>query len=191
MQASLAKGRYLEGQLLLAMPGIGDPRFDRTVIYLCTHSEEGAMGLVINRHMEWLTFKELLEQLSIDVEGEAPELPIHAGGPMETGRGFVLHTSDYVQETTLEISSTMALTATVDILKAIAAGRGPRRHLLALGYASWAPGQLEGEIQENVWLTAAPDESLIFDTAFEAVYTKALDRLGIDLSLLSGSAGHA
>ncbi|GER06260.1 hypothetical protein JCM17843_05700 [Kordiimonadales bacterium JCM 17843] len=127
---------YLEGQLLLAMPGMSDARFDRSVIYLCSHSEEGAMGLVLNEYLTALTFSELLDQLDIETEGTVQDVPIFAGGPVETGRGFVLHTNDFIQDSTLVVSETIALTATVDILKAIAEGTGPRQHILALGYAA-------------------------------------------------------
>ena len=188
---SMTKDGYLEDQFLLAMPSMGDTRFERTVIYMCSHSEDGAMGLVVNKPMDWITFSELLDQLSIEVDGRVPDLPIHAGGPVETGRGFVLHTSDFVQDSTLEIGATRALTATVDILKAIAMGTGPRHSLLALGYASWAPGQLESEIQQNAWLTLQADDTLLFETRLDMKYTAAMKRLGIDLSMLSADAGHA
>ena len=182
---------FLEDQFLLAMPSMSDSRFERTVIYMCSHSSDGAMGLVVNKPMDWISFAELLDQLSIAVDGEVPDLPIHAGGPVETGRGFVLHTADFLQDSTLEIGRSRALTATVDILKAIAGGTGPRHSLLALGYASWAPGQLESEIQQNAWLTLPADDDLLFRTSLDAKYTEALGRLGIDLSVLSGEAGHA
>lgn len=182
---------YLEGQLILAMPGMTDPRFERTVIFLCSHGEEGAMGLVINRHLTSLSFGELLEQLDIPVEGRIADIPVHAGGPVETGRGFVLHTADYVQDSTLIVSETVALTATVDILTAIAKGSGPRCRLLALGYAGWSPGQLEQEIRENAWLTCPADEELIFATDPESVWPRAMAMLGVDVSMLSSWSGHA
>ena len=181
----------LEGQLLLAMPGIGDPRFERSVIFICSHSAEGAMGLIVNRPFEGLTFRELLEQLEIEVSEPVVDIPIQVGGPVETGRGFVLHSTDFIQDTSLVVTERIALTATVDILKAIAEGGGPRHRLLLLGYAGWAPGQLEAEIQANGWLTAPADESLIFETPLPDIWPRAMRMLGVDVSMLSGSMGHA
>ncbi len=181
----------LEGQLLLAMPGIGDPRFERSVIFVCSHSAEGAMGLIVNRPFEGLTFRELLEQLEIEVNEPVVDIPIQVGGPVETGRGFVLHSTDFIQDTSLVVTERIALTATVDILKAIAEGGGPRHRLLLLGYAGWAPGQLEAEIQANGWLTAPADESLIFETPLTDIWPRAMRMLGVDVSMLSGSMGHA
>lgn len=186
-----SEGGYLEGQLLLAMPGMTDPRFDRSVVYICSYSEEGAMGLVINRHLTSLTFRELLEQLEIEAEEPIRDIPIHAGGPVETGRGFVLHTTDYIQESSLVVSEHIALTATVDILKAIAEGHGPRHHLLALGYAGWSPNQLDEEIQNNGWLTCSANEELVFQTEPESMWPKAMAMMGVDISMLSSHAGHA
>ncbi len=172
------------------MPQMQDSRFQRSVIYLCVHNENGAMGLMVNKLAEELTFPELLDQLG--VEGGAPvEMPIHIGGPVESGRGFVLHTSDYTQASTIQVDMSVGLTATVDILKDIAEGRGPRHALLALGYAGWGAGQLDGEIQQNSWLNVAPDESLIFDPDSRGKWERCLAKLGIDVSLLSGEAGHA
>ncbi|GGO04038.1 UPF0301 protein [Iodidimonas muriae] len=182
---------YLEGQLLLAMPGMSDARFDRSVIYLCSHSEEGAMGLVLNEYLTALTFSELLDQLDIETEGTVQDVPIFAGGPVETGRGFVLHTNDFIQDSTLVVSETIALTATVDILKAIAEGTGPRQHILALGYAGWSPGQLEQEIQSNGWLTCPADEELVFCTAPDDMWPRAMAMMGVDISMLSSLSGHA
>ncbi len=181
----------LEGQLLLAMPGIGDPRFERSVIFVCSHSAEGAMGLIVNRPFEGLTFRELLDQLEIEVGEPVVDIPIQVGGPVETGRGFVLHSTDFIQDTSLVVTERIALTATVDILKAIAEGSGPRHRLLLLGYAGWAPGQLEAEIQANGWLTAPADESLIFETPLPDIWPRAMRMLGVDVSMLSGSMGHA
>jgi len=186
-----AEQGYLEGQLLLAMPGMMDPRFDRTVIYVCSYTEEGAMGLVVNRHLDSLTFSELLEQLEIEVDAPIRDIPVHAGGPVETGRGFVLHSTDYIQDSSLVVSESIALTATVDILKAIAEGRGPRYRLLALGYAGWSPGQLDQEIQNNGWLTCPANEQLIFETGPDEMWPRAMAMMGIDVSMLSSHAGHA
>ncbi|MFQ5984678.1 MAG: YqgE/AlgH family protein [Alphaproteobacteria bacterium] len=182
---------YLEGQMLVAMPQMSDPRFARTVIYLCAHSAEGAMGLVVNKAVESLTFPDLLRQLSIDISPRKEGTKVHFGGPVETGRGFVLHSDDYVQDATLLIKKGIALTATVDVLRAIASGRGPRRSLLALGYAGWAPGQLDAEIQANGWLTCAPDEELIFSDELGTKWEKAVAKIGIDPAMLSGDSGHA
>lgn len=181
----------LAGQLLIAMPGMRDPRFARSVVYMCAHSAEGAMGLVINRALETLTFADLLAQLGIDASNVAEPIHIHFGGPVETGRGFVLHSADYVQEGTLVVDEHMALTATVDILRAIAAGHGPRRHLLALGYAGWGPQQLDNEILANGWLHVDADEMLVFDRDLESKWSRAMAKLGIDPRMLTDTAGHA
>ncbi len=182
---------YLTGQLLVAMPNMQDARFERSVIYLCVHNADGAMGLVINQIADELSFPELLDQLGIESAGAGVGLPIHVGGPVESGRGFVLHTSDYAQGSTIQVNETVSLTATVDILKDIAEGRGPRRALLALGYAGWGAGQLDGEIQQNSWLNVNADESLLFGDHPNTKWEQSLAKLGIDLSLLSGQAGHA
>ncbi|WP_281301396.1 MULTISPECIES: YqgE/AlgH family protein [unclassified Iodidimonas] len=185
------RGNYLQGQLLLAMPGMADTRFERAVIYLCSHSDEGAMGLVINDDMPGLSFAELLDQLDIETQGTVADIPIIAGGPVETGRGFVLHSTDFIQESTLVVSETIALTATVDILKAMAEGTGPRHHILALGYAGWSPGQLELEIQNNGWMICPADEELIFKTEIEDMWPRAMQMIGVDVSMLSSFSGHA
>lgn len=182
---------YLEGQLLLAMPNMTDPRFDRAVIFVCSHTSEGAMGLVINEPMLALTFEELLEQLEIDVVEPISDIQVHRGGPVESGRGFVLHSADYAQDSTLVVSQSLALTATVDVLRAIAQGRGPANHLLALGYAGWGEGQIEAEIQQNAWLTVNADEEIIFNTELEDKWPRAMAMLGVDISMLSTEAGHA
>ncbi len=191
MSSDSEQSGYLEGQLLIAMPQMSDPRFERTVIYLCAHSAAGAMGLVINRALDHITFSELLNQLGIEVPAIEKQILVQFGGPVESGRGFVLHTAEYVQESTLVVNSEVALTATVDVLKAIAAGSGPRQSLLALGYAGWAPGQLDAEIQANGWLHAVPDDKLIFGTDLEAKWPQAMIKAGVDVSLLSSEAGHA
>ena len=182
---------YLDGQLLIAMPQMSDPRFERTVIYLCAHSEAGAMGLVVNRALDHITFPELLEQLGIEVPAIQERIIVHFGGPVESGRGFVLHSVDYVQESTLVVNDQVALTATADVLKSMASGKGPRHSLVALGYAGWAPGQLDAEIQANGWLHATADEGLIFGPDLEAKWPKAMASAGVDVSLLSTEAGHA
>lgn len=185
--------------MLIAMPGIGDPRFERSVVFVCAHSADGAMGLVINKTVEDITFREMLERLDIlPVEDEIRlppgmrDLNVQFGGPVETGRGFVLHTTDYfVADCTLPIDDQIGLTATLDVLRAIAAGEGPRHALLALGYSGWAPGQLEHEIHQNGWLHCDADESLLFDVDIDQRYQAALGKIGIDLSMLSTQAGHA
>ena len=190
---------YLDGQLLIAMPVMSDPRFARSVIYLCAHSEDGAMGLIINQRASHISFPDLLERLGIVTQEAKTASPtrsgamsIHVGGPVETGRGFVLHSADYfADDSTLPIEDGVCLTATIDILKAIAAGNGPDRAILALGYAGWSPGQLESEIQANGWLNCPADPDLIFDTNLEAKYTRALAKIGIDPSHLVSDAGHA
>lgn len=182
---------YMTGQLLIAMPQMEDERFARSLIYVCAHTAEGAMGLVLNRAVDNVTFPDLLRQLNIAPAPTSPQDPILFGGPVETGRGFVLHSADYVRDATLLVDHDVGLTATLDILKDIAAGQGPRRSLLMLGYAGWGPGQLDAEIQANGWLNASADETLIFGHDLETKWDKALAKLGIDLSTLSGTAGHA
>ena len=182
---------YMSGHLLVAMPSMQDPRFARTVIYLCAHSAEGAMGLVVNQALDSLSFPDLLDQLDIETTSMGDETPIHFGGPVESGRGFVLHSADYVQKTTLVVDGDIALTATVDILKAIAERSGPSRSLLALGYAGWGPGQLDSEIKANGWLQVTPDDDLVFGPELDSKWERAIAKLGIDPSMLSGQAGTA
>jgi putative transcriptional regulator len=182
---------YLSGQLLIAMPSMPDPRFSKTVIYMCAHNAEGAMGLVINRSINSLSFPDLLEQLGIKTTIADQHTRILFGGPVESGRGFVLHSPDYQQETTLVVDTTVALTATVDILKAMAGGIGPDHSLLALGYAGWGPGQLDGELKANGWLQVDADEELVFGSALETKWERALAKIGIDPSMLSSATGHA
>jgi putative transcriptional regulator len=181
----------LTGKLLVAMPQMSDPRFARSVVYLCAHSEDGAMGLVVNRVIDSLSFPNLLDQLGLEPGPGVGEVPIHFGGPVESSRGFVLHSADYVQDSTLVIEDEIALTATLDVLRAIAHGRGPARSVLALGYAGWAPGQLDAEIQANGWLVVPADVDLVFGVDNEAKWNQAIAKLGIDISLLSAEAGHA
>ena len=184
--------KSLTGQLLIAMPQMMDPRFARSVVYVCAHSEnEGAMGLVINKLFEAVTMDELFTHLKLDPGTEARSRPVHFGGPVEPGRGFVLHTTDYREDATLSVGDGIGVTATLDILRAIGKGEGPRRSLLALGYAGWAPGQLDAEMQANGWLSAPADADLVFDADFEGKWQRALGKLGIDLTLLSTEAGHA
>jgi putative transcriptional regulator len=190
---------YLDGQILIAMPVMDDPRFERSVIYLCAHSPEGAMGIIVNRPAGSIDFPGLLVQLDIIKKAEQIKLPENAesmkvlrGGPVETGRGFVLHSSDFfIEDATLQIDDGICLTATVDILKAIARGSGPKHAILALGYAGWGAGQLENEIQHNGWLHCAADPDLIFGADSDEKYLRALRKIGIDPGMLSTNAGHA
>jgi putative transcriptional regulator len=190
---------YLDGQMLIAMPAMGDERFSRAVIYICAHSSEGAMGIIVNQPAPNINFPDLLVQLEVIPENEAIQLPPTAGsvkvlkgGPVETGRGFVLHSADFfIENSTLPIDEGICLTATLDILKAIARGDGPESAILALGYAGWAPGQLETEIQHNGWLHCAADPELIFGGDTGAKYEKAMRKIGIDLGMLSSESGHA
>lgn len=183
---------YLSGTLLVAMPQMGDPRFERTVVYLCAHTAEGAMGIVINRALEDVHLPDLLRQLNIPSSDNSDAIQVHFGGPVETGQGFILHTADYVQDSTLMVGGSVGLTATLDILKDIARGSGPHRSLLALGYSGWGAGQLESEIQANGWLTVPADDSLLFDHDLDTKWERALAKIGVDIRLLaSGAAGHA
>ena len=182
---------YLAGHLLIAMPRMTDPRFEHSVVYMCAHNADGAMGLVINKQLDTLTFPQLLKQLEINAERPMGQTMVHFGGPVETGRGFVLHSADFVQDGTLIVTDDIALTATVDILRLIADGAGPRQNLLALGYAGWGAGQLEAEIQDNAWLNVPADPLIIFDGNNDAKWDLAFEKLGIDPSQLSGAHGHA
>ena len=191
MTLSSGEDSYLTGRLIVAMPNMLDPRFTRTVIYLCAHNEDAAMGLVVNRLIGSITFPDLLEQLGIENTDSDKDIRVHFGGPVESGRGFVLHSAEYQQEGTLQVSASMSLTATVDILRDMAAGQGPRRSLLALGYAGWGRGQLDAEIQSNSWLHVEPDEGLVFDADLDGRWDRAIHKLGFDPAMLSGDAGHA
>jgi putative transcriptional regulator len=195
----MKRSSFLDGQMLIAMPGMSDPRFDRSVIFMCAHSDNGAMGIIVNKRAPMISFSELLDRLDIMPQENRIKLPddvqtmlVQFGGPVEPGRGFVLHTSDYFSaDTSLPIDERVALTATLDILRAIAGGQGPRRSLLALGYAGWAPGQLEDEIQRNGWLSCAADEDLLFGNDLDNKYVNALHKIGVDPAMLSSEAGHA
>lgn len=189
----------LEGQFLIAMPSMADSRFEHSVIYLCSHSEQGAMGLVVNQVARHLSLEELLIQLDIVNDDSAIRLPahirdmnVHKGGPVEVERGFVLHSDDFtLNQSTLTIDNGICLTATLEILRALAQGDGPRNAILALGYAGWAPGQLEHEIQSNGWLTAPADPDILFDPDFSGKWQRALGTLGIDPAMLFSEPGHA
>lgn len=190
---------FLAGQILIAMPGMEDERFEKSLVYLCAHSAEGAMGLIINKPAPQISFTDLLVRLDIISEMDQINLPadvqdlrVHKGGPVEASRGFVLHSADYsMEQSTLHIENDICLTATIDILRAMADGKGPAHALLALGYAGWGPGQLESEIQANGWLTGTGNMDLVFRNGIEERYSRALAMLGIDPAMLSGEIGHA
>lgn len=182
----------LTGHLLIAMPGMGDPRFEHSVVYLCASSDEGAMGLIVNKPVPDITLDDLLEQLDIGPGADSAGVAVHFGGPVEGGRGFVLHSQDYEGgDGTLSVTPTVAMTATKDILVEIARGTGPARALTALGYAGWGPGQLEDEIQQNAWLMVDADDAILFDPDNDAKWALALARLGIDPHQLSAEGGRA
>ena len=181
----------LQGRLLIASPAIGDPRFERTVIYMCAHSHEGgAMGIVVNKTVDGMDFRELFEQLEIS-EISIDRLPIQYGGPVEETRGFVLHSAEYKPNEASTVSGDISLSASVDILKAIAAGNGPKNHIFALGYSGWAPGQLEDEIKQNGWLVVDADPELVFGPELEEKWDQALAKIGIDPGKLSSQSGSA
>nr|WP_316652939.1 YqgE/AlgH family protein [uncultured Gellertiella sp.] len=188
---------HFDGQFLIAMPGIFDHNFSRTVIYVCAHSPDGAMGFILNRKQA-ITFPEILLHLKMIDQNEAimlpsstRDFPIQTGGPVETGRGFVLHSDDYLSGSSIPVSEDICLTATLDIVRAISDGSGPKRATMLLGYAGWGPGQLEQEIGRNGWLHCAPDDDLIFDPDLDAKYERALALMGISPAMLSAEAGHA
>lgn len=183
---------HLDGKLLIAMPGMGDPRFDKSLIYMCAHSEDGAMGLIINKPAADLEFTDLLEQLQITPAQSFRPIEVHFGGPVEHGRGFVLHSKDYIAEdSTLEVNDEFGMTATLDILEDISQGNGPNACILALGYAGWGPGQLEDEIRSNGWLTCDADAALIFSANNQDKWREAIVSLGIDPRMLSATGGSA
>ncbi len=191
MSSETADETRLTGQLLVAMPGMSDPRFLRSVVYLCVHSAEGAMGLIVNKRLENVSFAEIAGQVGIEAEEIRAEIAVYYGGPVETGRGFVLHSTDYVDESSLVIDERFALTATVEMLKTIAAGGGPAQRMLALGYAGWGAGQLDAEIQANGWITVPADPAIVFDAEDDTKWERALRAIGIDPSLLSMHVGRA
>jgi putative transcriptional regulator len=190
---------FLDGQMLIASPGMQDERFARSLIYLCAHSSEGAMGIVVNQPAQHISFPDLLVKLDVIPETDKIQLPSSAGdvtvlkgGPVETERGFVLHSADFfIENSTLPIDEGICLTATLDILKAIARGAGPASAILALGYAGWSPGQLENELQQNGWLHCSPDRELIFGADIDAKYQLAMQKIGIRPGMLSNDVGHA
>jgi len=189
--ALLAQSNWLTGQLLIAMPTMPDPRFSHAVIYVCSHGPNGAMGLVLNRFFGEADFRSLLQQLNIKTSTDTPDLPVYFGGPVETGRGFVLHSSDYLREGTTRIDDSISLSATVEILQAIADGAGPEYAIMTLGYTGWGAGQLDEEMKANGWLTAPADDALLFDGEVDTKWERALAKIGITPVMLSAEAGHA
>ena len=184
-------GAYLTGQLLIAMPALRDGPFARSLIYLCAHTGDGAMGIVLNRPLSKPSFQDLLQQLDVSPSPPARQLRLCEGGPVDGARGFVLHTADWTGDGSLRVDSQTALTASLDVLQAVAMGNGPAMGLLALGYASWGPGQLDDELQRNAWLSAAPEPDLLFDSACDTKWTRALATLRVDPVKLSDTVGHA
>ncbi len=196
-QKGVRERGFLDGQFLIAMPGMFDENFNRTVIYVCAHSDAGAMGFILNRRQP-ITFPDILLHLKMIDQHDAimlpkktKDFPIQTGGPVETGRGFVLHTDDYHSESSIPVSEDICLTATLDIVRAISDGGGPRRATMLLGYAGWAGGQLENEIANNGWLHCPASEDLIFDAKLDDKYERALALMGISPAMLSAEAGHA
>ena len=185
--------KYLTGRILLAMPSMGDPRFHKAVIYMCAHDEHGAMGLVVNHRLPGVDMKDLLTQLEIDKPEDktVEQIPVLSGGPVETARGFVLHSTDFEQGETIKINEEFSVTGTIDALKAIAQGDGPEELLFILGYAGWGAGQLDEELQQNAWLVLDPDKALIFDVKPDTMWDKAIEKIGIDPGMLSSMTGRA
>jgi putative transcriptional regulator len=183
---------FLDGQMLIAMPGMRDPRFHRSLIYLCAHSTDGAMGIIVNKRADDLKLEDLFEKLGIPAGEMVPGTPVHFGGPVETGRGFVLHSSDYrADDSTMKVDDGTSMTATLDILHAMAGNRGPERAIVALGYAGWSPGQLEAELQANGWLACPADQDLLFSPDEDTKWDKALAKLGVHPAMLSATGGRA
>jgi putative transcriptional regulator len=182
----------LTGKFLIALPAMGDPRFHQSVIYLCSHDESGAMGLIINKSKGPLNLSDMLTQIGVEGDVAVADTPVLNGGPVDIDRGFVLHSADYFRkEVSLKLSETMSLTSTRDILEALVTDKAPERAILAVGYSGWGPGQIEREIVENAWITADADETLIFDTDMDAKWTRAIAQLGITPEMLAHSGGRA
>ncbi len=182
---------FLEGKFLIALPGMGDPRFERSVILMCAHSAKGAMGLIVNKPVEGMTFSYLMEKLGIAVTANRLDTPVLFGGPVETERGLIVHSSEYGSSNSTRVTSEISITGTRDVLAAIAAGHGPLRAAFALGHAGWGPGQIEEEIRGNSWVHCDFDTAILFDLEQDAKWTAALKKLGIDLSGLSAEGGRA
>jgi putative transcriptional regulator len=192
MSEPVDTGHDLTGQMLIAMPGMADPRFDHSVVLLCAHSIDGAMGLIVNKRVPTLSLDDLLEQLEIERGMGSMDVAVYFGGPVESGRGFVLHSTDYPgAQGTMAINARFGMTATKDILVDIACGEGPATALTALGYAGWGPGQLESELKQNAWLTVEGDAAIVFDPDDGGKWARALRKLGIEPSMLSSGGGRA
>lgn len=186
------KNSDLTGRLLVAMPTMPDPRFSHSVVFICAHNEDGAMGLIVNKFLGLMKLSELLESESADIAENDHRLPLHFGGPVERERGFVLHSADYHSEgVTLKVTETLSMTASKQVLEQINEGSGPELALLGMGYSGWGPGQLEGELLENSWLVADPTSQLIFVEEDEHKWTSALKQIGVDPQMLSASSGRA
>ncbi|HCI06544.1 YqgE/AlgH family protein [Ascidiaceihabitans sp.] len=182
----------LAGKILIAMPGMGDPRFDQSVIYLCAHSDEGAMGLIVNKPAEGVVLGDVLGQLDIEVNPKVQKMRVHVGGPVETARGFVLHTRDFQSDLhSLNVDEDFAMTGTMDVLEAMGQAKGPMRSQLMLGYSGWGAGQLEEEIRQNGWLICEASPELVFETDDDDKWSKALASIGVSPLTLSASAGRA
>ncbi len=181
---------YLVGQLLLSMPGIGDPRFERAVIAMCVHDDNGALGIVVNQPLPALSVRELMSQLDVE-PGTTPEARVRVGGPVEPGRGFVVHSTDWQGQSSINVAGRFALTSTLDVLKAIAGGSGPKHWISALGYTGWDAGQLDNEMTRHGWHTVAHDDALLFDTPADKQWPRAFAMAGLDVGRLSASAGRA
>lgn len=189
--STMGQVQWLTGQMLVAMPGMADPRFAHAVVYVCSHSANGAMGLVVNRLFGDADFRMLLDQLNVEASFNTPDIAVQLGGPVEMGRGFVLHSGDYLREGTTRIDDRVCVTATVEILQDIANGKGPEHMVMALGYTGWGAGQLDEEMKNNGWLTVPADENLLFDNDLESKWDRAMAKIGISPSMLSDVAGHA
>jgi len=185
------KDNYLVGRLLLAMPQMGDPRFYKAVVFVCSHDENGAMGLVINHALPGLDIGALLQQMKIEVDESTQDTPVMSGGPVESARGFILHSNDFKQKDTVHVCDDISVTGTVDALKVIATGQGPAQMLFILGYAGWGAGQLDQELQQNAWLVIDPDADLIFGPGTDEKWDRAVRKLGIDPGMFSGASGSA
>lgn len=188
---SSQEAAYLTGQCLVAMPGMEDPRFEYSVVYMCNHSNEGAMGMILNREMPDMKFSQMLEQLNIPCTPACDGVPVHFGGPVEPGRGFVVHSADFMSDSSAMVDDRRALTATLDILRAIAEGRGPLQSILTLGYAGWAADQLEDEMRQNAWLVVPADDELLFGKDQSKKWHYAIEKLGINVAMLSSNSGSA
>ena len=192
MSRTSASNLDLTGQILIAMPGMGDPRFEHSVVFMCAHSDEGAMGLIVNKPAEEVALRDVLSQFDISPQARIAKKPVHFGGPVEMARGFVLHSGEYRSRLqTLEVAKAFGMSATVDILEDIATGQGPDDALVMLGYSGWGPGQLESEIAQNGWLTASAEPELVFKTEDDRKWVQALNGLGVDPLGLSSTAGRA